>query len=384
MNSAPASNPVSGGIEHLLVRGVNWLGDAVMSLPALSALRVARPGMRVTVAAPAKIADVYSFAPGVDSVMPLEKGSGLWKTAGLLRASGADTALLLPNSPRVALEAWLAGIPRRVGIRRPWRNAWLTQIVEPRSAEQRMTKLSVAEIRRRIAAGKPASRPDSNAHHVYHYLHLAAALGAVAGPSAPRLLIPEQTRLDCARPWLAGPGTEWLGVNPGAEYGPAKRWPAERFARAVAEFTRGQAIGVMLFGGPGDIGICERLESELVRMRGVEASGKVINAAGRTDLRTFCALLASCRVVLTNDTGPMHLAAAAGARVVALFGSTSPVLTGPGDPESTDHTCLSEPVPCAPCFLRECPVEFNCMKLLDVARVVQALREQWAKAGERA
>lgn len=134
--------------SHLLVRGLNWLGDAVMSLPALAALREAFPGIRISVAAPEKLTELYAMGEGVDAVIPLGNKPGLLVTARRLREAGADTALVLPNSPRSALEAWCAGIPRRVGIRRLWRNLLLTDAVAPRDEERRMVKLSASEIER--------------------------------------------------------------------------------------------------------------------------------------------------------------------------------------------------------------------------------------------
>lgn len=189
----------------------------------------------------------------------------------------------------------------------------------------------------------------------------------------------------CWQRWMPKEGgldkLKWLGVNPGAEYGPAKRWPAEKFGEAVAEFLGARRAGVFLFGGPGDVETAASVERVLRRQGHGGYGGPVLNLAGRTDLRSLILLMASCRVVLTNDSGPMHVAAAAGARVVALFGSTSPELTGPGLPGDSRHVCLREPTPCSPCFLRTCPVDFRCLGRLEVGRVVKAMLHQWDEAG---
>jgi len=173
--------------------------------------------------------------------------------------------------------------------------------------------------------------------------------------------------------WLAKPGESaagrpvlFLGLNPGAEYGPAKRWPAENFAVVAREVSRKIGNCVWLaFGGPGDEEVCSRI----ARLAG----SSVLNLAGKTSLRQLMALLKLCRVVLTNDTGPMHIAAAVGTAVVVPFGSTSPELTGPGLPGDTRHRLIQSAVPCSPCFRRVCPIDFRCMTGITPGRVAEAV-----------
>jgi len=158
----------------------------------------------------------------------------------------------------------------------------------------------------------------------------------------------------------------FLGLNPGAEYGPAKRWPAESFAAVAREVSRRVGNCAWLaFGGPGDGQVCH----EVARLAG---SGVII-LAGKTSLRQSMALLKLCRVVLTNDTGPMHVAAALGTPVVVPFGSTSPELTGPGLPGDPHHQLLTSAAPCAPCFRRACPIDFRCMTGITPERVLDAV-----------
>jgi heptosyltransferase-2 len=157
-----------------------------------------------------------------------------------------------------------------------------------------------------------------------------------------------------------------FGINPGAEFGPAKRWPADRFGSTVVrlqELTHGAWI---LFGGPNDVTLTKQIANT------IGSAQPLLNLAGKTSLRELMALLRICRVLLTNDTGPMHLAAALGTPVVVPFGSTSPELTGPGDPADTRHQLLKSTVPCAPCFRRKCPIDFRCMHGLSVEKVAQA------------
>jgi heptosyltransferase-2 len=159
-----------------------------------------------------------------------------------------------------------------------------------------------------------------------------------------------------------------LGLNPGAEYGPAKRWPAESFAAVAREVSRKHGNCAWLaFGGAGDWQLC----SDIARLAG----GGVVNLAGKTSLRQLMALLKLCRVLLTNDSGPMHVAAALGTRVVVSFGSTAPVLTGPGLPGDARHQLLQAAAPCSPCFRRVCPIDFRCMTGISPARVVEAVSQ---------
>lgn len=368
---------------HLLVRGVNWLGDAVMSAPALTRLREKFPALTITLATPAKLADLYALHPAVHHVIAIPPGQGLLATARRLRSAGADTALLFPNSPRAALESWLARVPQRLGASRPWRNAFLTHRIPPRPNELRMRKRSVSEIDALNRGARPAERPSAHAHHLLHYLHLASALGADSTPVAPRLEIPDSDRRELSERWRlnesSAPPSGWIGLNPGAEYGPAKRWPLERFIETAVELLKRRDAGLILFGGLSDQAAASVVEAEIRKTIPGGRPCRLLNAAGRTSLKELAVLLSLCRVVLTNDTGPMHLAAAVGARVVALFGSTSPEMTGPGLPGDLSHRLLKSQPPCSPCFLRECPIDFRCMRSLDVDTVVRAVEE----AGDR-
>ena len=160
-----------------------------------------------------------------------------------------------------------------------------------------------------------------------------------------------------------------FGLNPGAEYGPAKRWPVEKFIAAAKEIQQRTNCIWILFGGKSDAAITEpnRIGNSAI------AQSAILNLAGKTSLRELMALLKLCRVLLTNDTGPMHVAAALGTPVVVPFGSTSPELTGPGLPGDPRHRLLKSDAPCSPCFLRECPIDFRCMNGISVERVVEAV-----------
>jgi heptosyltransferase II len=350
-----------------------------MTTPALQQLRAHWPEAHITLLCPRHLVDLWSCHPSLNAVIGSEPGETVWLAAGRLRAAQFDAALILPNSPRSAIEAWLARIPRRVGYAGRWRRGFLTQCVAPRPNRVEMRKRTEREVRnltstRTSAATEPKAIP-SQAHQLFDYLHLVAALGANPAPQQPSLaLAPEE--IEAARRRLSELNSPpsltrleppiYLGFNPSAAYGPAKRWPAENFAAVIREVSRRQTHCVWLaFGGSNDAKLCEEV--------GRLAGAGTINLAGKTSLREFMALLACCRLLLTNDSGPMHLAAAIGTPVVVPFGSTSPVLTGPGLPGDPRHSLLRSDAPCAPCFRRSCPIDFRCMTGITVERVLNAV-----------
>ncbi|HEU0010595.1 MAG TPA: lipopolysaccharide heptosyltransferase II, partial [Verrucomicrobiae bacterium] len=315
---------------------------------------------------------------------------------------------VLPNSPRSALEVFLGGIPRRVGHARPWRNWLLTHRVPPRAKETPMRKRTEAEIRRLIRATEafavpsvpsegraaqverpltPALSPSEGereknsppeAHHIYQYLNLAAAIGANPRAVAPRLEVTEaevqaiRQRFGTGPP--AQPRPKLLGLNAGAEYGPAKRWPRERFIDAAIKIQAAAGCLCWVFGGPAEVDFARGIADAIAAAK-AGPPDSVRCLAGQTSLRELCAALKACNVLLTNDSGPMHVAAAVGTRIVALFGSTSPDLTGPGLPGDTRHRLLMCGAPCSPCFRRECPIDLRCMTGISVERVVAAVSE---------
>lgn len=386
--------------RSVLVRGVNWLGDAVMTTPALQRLRERFPRARIRLLTHQKLADLWLDHPHVDGVLTFQTADSAWAVGRRLRAEAFDLALVLPNSPRSALEVWLGRVPQRVGYRRPWRNWFLTKAIPARPGRLEMRKRSVPEIKRLAYGGTaPAGQAEliraeqgagaalTQAHQLYEYLHLAAALGASAAPVPPLLAVkPEASQAVAAKFGLSaliGAGPPVFGLNPGAEYGPAKRWPAERFIAAARAIRQRTGCTWLIFGGRGDLPIAAAIESALrepARAGQIAESQPILcNLAGKTSLRELLALLKACRVLLTNDTGPMHLAAALGVPVVVPFGSTSPELTGPGWPGDPRHQLLKSGAVCSPCFLRVCPIDFRCMNGIAVERVVEAV----LRGGER-
>lgn len=356
-----------------------------MTTPALLRLREALPQTHITLLTHEKLAGLWQGHPAVNEVMAFEVKEGVFSVARRLRELGFDTALVLPNSVRTGLEARLAGIPRRIGYAANWRNWLLTDVVPWRADAVKMRKKTVEEVRRLVAGhtGSETGAPLGAAgHHIFHYLHLAAVLGAKAEPLAPQLAVSD-AEMAAVKAKFNLPDGLLIGLNAGAEYGPAKRWPADRFIATAKELRRRLNCSFVIFGGAADGALAAEIATALAPAGFGDqrpASTIVTNLAGRTSLRELCAALRACRVVLTNDTGPMHVAAAVGARLVALFGSTSTELTGPGLPGDPRHQLLRGEAPCAPCFLRECPIDFRCMNSLTVGLVVEAVERAAGEA----
>jgi len=363
---------------RILVRGVNWLGDAVMTTPALLRLREAYPAAHVTLLTAEKLQELWRTHPAVDDVITFKARESVISVAWRLRARQFTHALVLPNSPRSALESFLAGIPFRLGYARPWRNRLLTHPLPARKGGVTMHKRTAREIRLLTAPAGPATLPHepwpARAHQMHEYLHLVAAIGASPRPLPPVLRAEPFAGTGLARFFPVDSQRTGcvIGLNPGAEYGPAKRWPLESFAAAANELYRRLDCEFLIFGGPGDVALAEQLR---VRLTAPLAHGHVTSLAGKTRLGELMSALKHCQVLITNDTGPMHVAAALGTPVVVPFGSTSPELTGPGLPGDSRHRLLQADVPCAPCFRRECPIDFRCLRGISPERVVAAVLE---------
>ncbi|MBL9169329.1 MAG: lipopolysaccharide heptosyltransferase II [Verrucomicrobiales bacterium] len=396
MNPKSTSGPTIDRtqIKSLLIRGVNWLGDAVMTTPAISRIREHFPEASITLLCPEKLAELWWQHPAVDEVLMIAPHDTTLAVARHLRTRRFDLGIVLPNSFRSAWELWLSRIPRRVGYSGNGRSWLLTHASPRRPSEIRMRKRSVQEIRSSLTPPKslPPTPVPASAHHIYQYLHLAQMLGALAEPLAPSLRVSEKERQQFQEKFLASPPlpvdptTRWIGLNPGAEYGPAKRWPAERFAAVATEMAREGPCVFILFGGGQDETLARSIGDTIVEaMQPNRQDSRVIPVAGKTTLRELMAGLSLCDAVLTNDTGPMHVAAALGTPVVVPFGSTSAALTGPGSPDHRIHRLLQSPQPpgCSPCFLRECPIDFRCMTQISVSQVANALREASSRSSSR-
>lgn len=316
-------------VARLLVRAPNWVGDVILSLPALRDTRRAFPDARLEVLARSWVAELYRAVPEVDAV---NESRGHKEDAAALRGR-FDLALLFPNSFASALTLWRAGIPARWGYATDGRGLLLTR-------------------RCRVPA---AVRGRSQ---VYYYRAMLEGLGiATEGPPDASLRSPEEWSVRGAE--LLGDDGPWIGVNPGAFYGSAKRWLPERFAAAADIVARRTDARVAIVGGPAERPLAEAIAE------GMQAPVRVL--CGETTLGELVGVLSHLRLLLTNDSGPMHVAAALGIPLVAVFGSTDWRETPPvGD----TSRIVREDVECAPCILRECPIDHRCMTRVGVERVV--------------
>jgi heptosyltransferase-2 len=334
---------------RILVRTSNWLGDAVMSAPALRAIKRGRPDAHLTVFTPASLAPLWKLIDEVDEIIPMN-GKSLFSTARSLRRHGRfDAAVLFPNSLRSALEVWLGGIPRRIGYRGHFRAWLLNQIVRER--------------------GKPKPPP----HQSIRYLQIARELGAdvddesvgeAGDASSARIFHRDASSVPYRSPNPApvNPAKQRLGLCPGAEYGPAKRWLPERFAEVAKSIAEQYKAEWVLLGTAKDKETGDQIAAAL--------GNQCVNRVGQTTIDQLIEELATCRLLLTNDTGTMHLAALLGLPTIAIFGSTEPGLTGP---LGNRNVILRHHVECSPCFLRECPIDFRCMKAVTVDEVIGAV-----------
>ena len=328
---------------RILIRSTNWLGDAVMGVPAVRAIKEGRPDAEVTIAAPAKAAPMWKLVPEVDAIIPLPNSSLFAAVRALRQQPAFDAAILFPNSLRVALESWLSGVPRRIGYRGHWRRWLLNQTVrEPR-------------------------KPGPLQHQSNRYLRIAQDCGAdIASIACVGNAVRFPTDVDSVSYSSARPTFDLakarLALCPGAEYGPAKRWLPERFAEAAFAIAEKLPVQWVLFGTARDSAIGKQIATAV--------GDQCVNRIDQTTLDQLINELRECRLLLTNDTGTMHLAALLGVPVVAIFGSTEPCLTGP---LGNSHIILRHHVECSPCFLRECPIDFRCMKAVTVQEVVRAV-----------
>ena len=328
--------------NRILIRSVNWIGDAVMTLPAIGVIREFFPAAEITILANPLVSELFRVHPWVDSVITfdrkgLHKGAlGRLRLAAEIRQQQFDLAIILPNSLDAALVPWLAGIPVRLGKTGDGRSLLLTKRY-------------------------PKKLQPTGVHQSLNYLAIIAHFG-ITGEEKPQLLITteEEDRSLAARLADHGIGANdfILGINPGATYGSAKRWYPERFGAVAARFASEKGAKVVITGGAGETAIAADIEKEL--------SGNCVNLAGKTTVRELMALLKRVNLLITNDSGPMHLAAALGTPLVAIFGSTDHTTTFP---LSDMAVVVREPVPCAPCMKRECPIDHICMLAVTVERV---------------
>jgi heptosyltransferase-2 len=333
--------------SKILIRATNWVGDAVMCLPALRSIRERFPNAHLAILARPWVSDLYEREPFCDEMIPYRASGQKWNFAAKwalareLRARRFDCAILLQNAFDAALIAWLARIPVRIGYKRDGRGPLLTQAISV------------------------PTRDEIPRHESYYYLELlrrAGWMSALPNAELIRLEGAAAARESGCRQ-LTGSGLREpvIGLSPGAAYGTAKRWLPERFADAAARLANDIGGTIALFGSPDERELCGSIAERLL------AGGHTAhNFAGETTLRQYIELAAACRVYLTNDSGAMHIASALGIPTVAIFGATDHIGTGPTGPLAR---VVREPVECSPCLLRECPIDHRCMTRVSSERV---------------
>lgn len=332
-------------LERLLVRGTNWIGDVVMTLPALRAIRQSAPRARITILVKPWVADLFDLCPDVDEVMIYESPGvhegigGKWRLAQALRKRDFQAAILLQNAVEAAILTRLAGIPLRAGYGTDGRGLLLTH---------------------------PVKRGKSilERHQIHYYLEMVKSLGCRdAGPDI--RLLPAKDYPAMAERVLRSRGMveegSLLGIAPGATYGPAKMWFADRFARVSDRLAEEFGLKTVLFGSRADRLIAERVARE--------GKHPMINLAGSTSLKEAMAVMSRCRLFLSNDSGLMHLAGAFGIPLIAVFGSTNPRTTSP---VGTQSVVITKNVSCSPCLKKTCPTDFRCMDGITAAEVYGA------------
>ena len=335
-------------IKRLLIRSTNWIGDAVMTTPAVRAIRRHFPAARISLLAKPWVAPVFAHSPHVDEIVVYDANGrhrgamGTIRLARDLRRQRFDAAIFLQNAIEAALIAFLAGIPVRIGFDTDARRLLLTHAVR-------------------------CTRAIKNIHQTGYYLEILRGVGVVAGDRALELNLGDHDR-DQARQILTGhgvdPAARIVGLNPSATFGPAKQWFPERYAALGDRLWDEWGATVLIFGGPAD----RELGENIRRMM----RGPAIDLSGRTSLGQAMALIDRCHAFVTNDSGLMHVAAALNTPLVAIFGSTNSTTTSP---YSDTSRVVRVPIECSPCMQPVCPLgHMNCMKRVSVAMVFDTLK----------
>ena len=347
----PSTSVDPRSLSRVLLRLPNWLGDVCFVAPSVAALHRAAPGATLVAACRENLAPLAARLPGVAETVALAERGGLrapLAAARAIRAAACDAAIVFPRSLRAALSVAVARIPVRIGFASDARTALLTHPVR-------------------------GWRPLRLAHRSAYFGSLLGPLGLDA-PTEPWTFAPPVEALAWADAFLAAapgrrPRLPLVAFEPAGAYGVAKRWPEDRYAALAGRLVREGLADVVIVGTAAMRPVEERIAKA--------ADAPVTRAAGATDLVQLSALLARARLLVTNDTGPMHLAAAVGTPLLALFGSTDPVVCGPRGRAPTK--VLYEKVECSPCYLEECPVPGHpCLDRFSVDRVFDATKAMLA------
>lgn len=340
---------LSASPQHIIVRMPNWLGDLVMSTPILTDLRHHWPEAKIIAMCQGVLGTVIQEDPHINGVLNFKRPKGLLNSKSHqeivvpLKKGDFDLGILMTNSLSSAYWFWRGHVQHRLGFATHGRSLLLDHPIP-----------------------FPAERKSQ--HLVTTYKMLLEPLGIPVSKTSPRLYVTSQEQ-QTAQSRLASQGVQLsdfiIGINPGAAYGSAKCWLPERFKKLGHHLLDHQKIKIVFFGDKAGAPLVEEICKTLPPER-------VINFSGTTSLRELMALIQACHLFLTNDSGPMHVASALGIPLIALFGSTSDVATGPYEGGRVIH----KHVPCSPCYRRECPIDFRCMTRIEVQEVYQEVYQE--------
>lgn len=341
-------NNILGEPQKILVRAPNWIGDAVMSIPALMGIKSGFPAAGIFILAKPWVAEIFQeFSPSDKIILYESPGkhqglTGKMSLAQKLKKENLDLAILFPNSFESALITYLARIPKRAGYNTDGRGLLLTHPV-------------------------PAANKKKG-HQIDYYLNLVNYLGFPTPTRIPRLRISaEQASWAHKKLKSLGMDKEYLvGLTPGSSYGPAKQWPWEKFAELSEMINKTLGAKVIILGSQSDQPIAQKI------LQGRQKMG--YDFTGQTTLAEAMALLANCQFLVTNDSGLMHVAAALQVPLVAIFGSTDPDHTGP----MGEHCrVIRKALPCSPCFKKNCPKNLACLQAISVEEVYEEIEKLW-------
>jgi heptosyltransferase-2 len=330
------------GLNKILIRGTNWIGDAVMTLPAIASVRAAYPESRIGILAKPIVADIYKLFAEVDEIIVYKKQFdnplGVFRLARVLYKKKFDAAILLQNAIEAAIMTFAARIKLRAGYNSDGRGLLLTHSIK-------------------------RTREVKETHQVGYYLEMVKALGCppVGREMHLQAKINRVTAQNILREFLTDTKKIIIGIAPGATYGPAKRWFPDRFAAVADKLKNMFDCQIILLGGKNDWQTAEEVKSSAV--------SDLINLAGKSTVREAAYLISQCSLFISNDSGLMHIAGALNIPTVAIFGSTNPVTTSP---IGEKIIIVRKEVPCSPCLKETCHTDFRCMKLITVDDVFSA------------
>ena len=361
----------------ILIRCPNWIGDVMLSIPSISLVREAFPSAHISILIKSNLSPLLEGNPDINEIIPfnpdLMSVTEKLKFYRGLKEKNFDLAILLTNSFESALSAYLAGIKNRVGYNKDMRGIFLTEkIPMPSRKSPRMHQADfyLTLVKAVCKMTRIVTLSEAKGLEGLRFFGLRPQNDITCNLKLATFYIPEGIQNDVDKFWDEkglSKKSPVIGMNIGASYGSAKRWFPERFAELSDRIYSELKGEVMLFGGSGDFNIEAEIKGRM--------KNKVLSMVGKTTLKSLAAMIKRCHLFITNDSGPMHIAAAVGTPIVAIFGSTDPSETSP---LCDKYKIVRRPVDCSPCWKRECPTDHKCMELIKVSDVMDAVKEMFS------